>query len=226
LHYECSRARLYRRFFYNLVRQFRAIGGLLVPTKAVYLLVVEGFADWEPAHALAELRRHGQYRVEVVGLSRDSVQSMGGLTVQPSRALADLDLSDIAVFILPGGDRWERQPMEPVLGQTLAALDAAGVPIAAICAATTAIARAGLLHGRRHTSNGLAYLQAQVPGYTEGSNYADVPAVRDRGLITASGLADVEFAAEIMAELGVLSKANRQVWTTLFRSGRVRPGVA
>ena len=53
-----------------------------MPTKAVYLLVVSGFADWEPAHALAELRRHGQYRVEVVGLSPESVESMGGLLVQ------------------------------------------------------------------------------------------------------------------------------------------------
>ena len=196
-----------------------------MPTKAVYLLAIPGFADWEPAHALAELRRHGQYRVEIVGLTRDPVQSMGGLTVQPSCALAGLDLGDIAVFILPGGDRWERQPTEPELGQTLAALDAAGVPIAAICAATTAIARAGLLHGRRHTSNGLAYLQAQVPAYTEAAAYVDAPAVRDRGLITASGLADVEFAAEIMAELGVLSEADRQLWTAIYRSGRLPAGV-
>lgn len=196
-----------------------------MPQKAVYLLAIPGFADWEPAHALAELRRHGQFRVEVVGLSGDPVQSMGGLTVQPSLALAEMDLGDIAIFILPGGDRWERQPIEPELFEALAALDAAGVPLAAICAATTAIARAGLLHGRRHTSNGLAYLQGQVPGYAEGANYVDVPAVRDRGLITASGLADVEFAAEIMAELGVLSEANRQLWTTLFRGGRLSPGV-
>jgi len=26
-----------------------------MPEKAVFLLVVEGFADWEPAHAVAEL---------------------------------------------------------------------------------------------------------------------------------------------------------------------------
>lgn len=192
-----------------------------VPQKAVYLLAIPGFADWEPAHALAELRRHGQYRVEVVGLSRAPVQSMGGLTVQPSVALQDLDLADIAVFILPGGDRWEREPVEPEITKALVALDAAGVPIAAICAGTTAIARTGLLHGRRHTSNGLAYLKANVPGYTESANYVDAPVVRDRGLITASGLADVEFAAEIMAELGVLNEATRQRWTAMFRSGRV-----
>ncbi len=37
-----------------------------MPDKAVYLLVVDRFADWEAAHAVAELRRHGGYRVESV----------------------------------------------------------------------------------------------------------------------------------------------------------------
>ena len=31
-----------------------------MPDKAVFLLVFEGFADWEPSHAVAELRRSGQ----------------------------------------------------------------------------------------------------------------------------------------------------------------------
>jgi putative intracellular protease/amidase len=191
-----------------------------VPAKAVYLLVVPGFADWEPAHAVAELRRNGQYRVEVVGLSTDSVQSMGGITVQPTRSIADVQPADVAVFILPGGDRWE-QPLEPELRALLSTLDRHQVPIAAICGATVAIARAGLIRGRRHTSNGLAYLRQQVPQYAEQEAYVDAPAVRDRGLITASGLADVEFASEIMSELGVLSSDDRTLWTTIFRSGRL-----
>jgi putative intracellular protease/amidase len=190
-------------------------------TKAVYLLVVQGFADWEPAHAIAELRRHGHYRVEVVGLSGNPVQSMGGMTVLPSRTVGSVDTADVAVFILPGGDRWEREPLEPELTRVLHTLDRAGVPIAAICAATTAIVRIGLLRGRRHTSNGLSYLQAQVPEYTDAATYVDAPAVRDRGLITASGLGDVEFAKEIMAELGVLSAEDRERWAMLFRSGRL-----
>src|SRR5690349_1473952 len=128
-----------------------------MPTKAVYFLVVPGFADWEAAHALAELRRHGHYRVEVVGLTRDPIQSLGGLTVQPTLTLAEVDPDDVAVFILPGGDRWEQAPVERELVEALETLEARAVRIAAICAATTAITRAGILRGRRHTSNGLEY---------------------------------------------------------------------
>jgi hypothetical protein len=54
-----------------------------MPEKAVYLLVVEGFADWEPAHAVAELRRHGHYRVESVGLTSAAVRSREGLPFCP-----------------------------------------------------------------------------------------------------------------------------------------------
>lgn len=197
-----------------------------VPAKAVHLLVVPGFADWEPAHAIAELRRHGGYRVEVVGLTDAPVESMGGMRVKPSRSLEEVDPGDVAVFILPGGDRWETEPVEPELVALLHRLDSAGVPLAAICGATVAVARAGLLRGRRHTSNGRAYLAQHAPGYAGFADYVEAPAVRDRGLITASGLADVEFAAQLFDELGVLSESDRGVWLELFRGGRLPPDPA
>ena len=164
--------------------------------------------------------------MEVIGLTTAPVESMGGLMIRPSRSLSEVDPSDVAVFILPGGDRWERSPMEPELAAVLHRLDAAGVPLAAICGATVAITRAGLLRGRRHTSNGRAYLEKQVPDYDAGADYVDAPAVRDRGLITASGLADVEFAAELLGELGVLSEKQLRFWTNLFRTGRAPSSAA
>lgn len=190
-------------------------------SKAVYLLVVEGFADWEPAHALAELRRHGRFRVESVGLTSEAVRSMGGLAVLPSKTVTEVDVSDVAVFILPGGDRWEQAPVEPSLEALLKRLDDGGVPLAAICGATVAIARLGLLRGRRHTSNGLDYLRSHVPGYAEADAYVEAPAVRDRKLVTASGLADVEFARELFEELDVLTPEQRSLWARLFRTGRL-----
>jgi putative intracellular protease/amidase len=197
-----------------------------MPEKAVYLLVVEGFADWEPAHAVAELRRNGQYRVEAVGLTSAPVRSMGGICVLPSTIVTEVDPADVAAFILPGGDRWETSPVEQEIEQLLNRLDAQRVPIAAICAATVAITRLGLLRGRRHTSNGLEYLRSNVPGYSEAANYVDTPAVRDRGLITASGLGDVEFARELFEELNVLSVEDRAAWATIFRSARLPEGAA
>jgi putative intracellular protease/amidase len=196
-----------------------------MPEKAVYLLVVEGFADWEAAHAVAELGRHG-YRVESVGLTTSPVRSMGNIAVLPSKAVQDVDIADVAVLILPGGDRWERQAIEPELAALLRGLDAADVPVAAICGATVAVARLGLLRGRRHTSNGIDYLRTHVPDYADAGTYVDAPAVRDRRLITASGLGDVEFARELFEELEVMEPEMRALWTHAFRSGRMPPGVS
>jgi putative intracellular protease/amidase len=197
-----------------------------MPEKVVYLLVVEGFADWEPAHAIAELRRSGGYQVETVGFTREPVVSMGGMRVLPSKTISEIDPTGAAVYILPGGDRWERDPMESELEELLERLDAQKVPIAAICGATVAVAKLGLLRGRRHTSNGLEYLKAQVPGYAESANYVDAPAVRDRGLITASGLADVEFARELFEELELLTADDRRAWQEIYRTARLPAGPA
>ena len=132
-----------------------------MPEKAVYLFVFEGFADWEPAHAVAELRRNGQYRVGAVGLTAAPVESIGGIRVVPSTTVTEVDPADVAVFILPAeiggracrrtGDRTAAEP--PGRGAH---------SVAAICGATVAIGRIGLLRGRRHTSNGLDYLRSNV----------------------------------------------------------------
>lgn len=189
--------------------------------KGVYLLVVDGYADWEPAHALAELRRAGGYRVETVALSVAPVTSMGGINVLPSKGVSEVDPGDVAAFIMPGGDRWQEAPIEPELVELVKTLDAASVPIAAICAATVAVTRMGLLRGRRHTSNGLSYLQKYAPGYSDADQYVNAPAVRDRGLIMASGLASVEFARELFEELEVMPAATRGIWAQVFRTGKM-----
>lgn len=57
----------------------------------VRIRVFGGFADWEPAHALAELRRSGGLEVAAVGFSEHPVTSMGGLRVLPDTTVDDVD---------------------------------------------------------------------------------------------------------------------------------------
>ena len=156
-------------------------------TPAVHLLVVEGFADWEPAYALAELRRSGGFEIVTVGFTADAVRSMGGVRVLPDKALAAVAVPEVRLLILPGGDLWEGEYPRSELEALLHRLTAADVPIAAICGATLAVARAGLLDDRAHTSNELAYLQRMVPGYAGADRYLDALAVRDRGSSRPAG---------------------------------------
>ena len=155
-----------------------------------------------------------------VGLSEAPVRSMGGLRVLPDRTLEGLDPAAVRLLILPGGEMWEGLPPRAVIEPTLKVLRGAGVPVAAICAATLALARAGLLDDHAHTSNERAYLERMVPEYAGGHRYVNSLAVRDRGLITASGLGPIEFAREIFEELQVFSETDRPVWFHLFKHGR------
>lgn len=188
---------------------------------AVHVLVFDGFADWEPAFALAELRRSGGLEVVTVGFSPAPVRSMGGLSVVPDCVLEGLDPSTVRLLLLPGGDLWEGAYPEPAVTRAITAMHEAGVPIAAICGATIAAARAGLLEDRAHTSNERGYLDAHAPGYRGEARYVDALAVRDRGVVTASGLGPVEFAREIFDELGVFSESDRPLWFHLFKHGRM-----
>ena len=60
------------------------------------------------------------------------IESVGGIKIQPSRTLADIDPNDVAILILPGGNRWEQHPHEPELIRVLTELDSRRIPIAAI----------------------------------------------------------------------------------------------
>ena len=96
----------------------------------------------------------GWVPVRTVGFTQAPITTMGGLRLLPDIALAELPAGADAVrlFLLPGGDLWEGDYPSSSLEPVLRILDAANVPIAAICGATIAVARAGLLRGRRHTS--------------------------------------------------------------------------
>lgn len=190
--------------------------------RAVYVLVFDGFADWEPAHALAELRRWGKRVVRTVGFTADSVLSMGGLRVVPDLTLAEVRPADVELLLLPGGDFWESEAYpRDLLEPLIAALVDASRPIAAICGATLALGRAGVLNNRRHTSNMAGYLSTHAPGYTGNSYYTAAPVERDRHVITASGLCAVDFARAVFAELAIFSAADEALWFDMFKYGRL-----
>ena len=189
----------------------------------VYFLVFDGFADWQAALALCEIRRPGDWQIRTVGFSRAPVTSMGGLTVQPALALAQLDFQCTALLIVPGGHLWQRGEGEPAVA-AIRQLHAAGAPVAAIDSGVLALARAGLLDDCRHTGNWPGQIASQVPSYTGDGQYdAGVLAVSDGGTITASHLGSVEFAREVIHTLDLYSPSDREHWYRLFKHAQLPP---
>jgi putative intracellular protease/amidase len=190
--------------------------------QTVHLFVFNGLADWEPAFAIAGInnprfqQEPGRFRVATVGTTAEMITTMGGVRIQPDLALSELSPTASAILILPGGDIWE-------LGENREAIEKAaeflaiGIPVAAICAATLALARAGFLDNRLHTSNAPEYLKASR--YRGSSLYRNIPAIADGNLITASGTAPVDFAYQIFGTLNLYTDAALNAWYSLFKSG-------
>ena len=104
---------------------------------------------------------------------------MGGLRIVPEIALSAVRPADVELLIIPGGDLWEagdypRRELEKLIK----ALVVESTPIAAICAGTLALGRAGVLDHRSHTSNMPGYLAEHASEYRGGSRYVAAPAVR------------------------------------------------
>lgn len=188
--------------------------------KHVHLYVLNTLADWEPGHLLAELNTgrfltgHQQWPVKTVAATRAAIHSMGGLAVVPDLTVADLRPEDSHLLILPGAETWSEPQHQAVL--TLAAeFLAAGVPVAAICGATIALAQAGMLDNRPHTSNDLDALKYLAPQYRGEQHYQHQPVVQDGNLLTASGVAPAHFAAATLQMLGAMTPDVADAWLTL-----------
>lgn len=189
----------------------------------VYFLVFDGFADWQAALALCEIRRPGDWQVQTVGFSRAPVVSMGGLDVRPELSLAQLDVQSAALLIVPGGHLWQRGEGEPAVA-AIRQVHAAGAPVAGIDSGVLALARGGLLDDCRHTGNWAGQIASQVPGYAGADRYdASVLAVSDGGTITASHLGSVEFAREVIHTLDLYSPSDREHWYRLFKHAQLPP---
>jgi putative intracellular protease/amidase len=190
--------------------------------RTVHLYVCDGFADWEPAHAVAGINNPafqqapGRWRVRTVGDSTDLVRSMGGLAVLPDMPIDLLSPAHSALLILPGGAGWDTGLHAAGAAKAEEFL-AAGVPVAAICGATAGLARRGLLDARRHTSNAATYLAGT--GYAGREHYVDESAVADRGLVTAGGMSALEFARAIFTLLDIYKPEVLEEWYALNKQG-------
>jgi putative intracellular protease/amidase len=190
--------------------------------KIAYLYLLDTMADWEPGFLIAELntarafkKDAEKYTVKTVGITKEPVVTMGGIRIVPDISLEELAIDDAGVLILPGGDTWLEPIHDPIISKVKEFLDA-GVLVAAICGATMGLANAGILDSRAHTSNDLEFLKAVCPNYTGEKFYRNEPSVIDDNVITATGVAPLEFTREVLRALDVLSVETLEAWYNLY----------
>ena len=190
--------------------------------QTVHLLVLDTLADWEPGFAIANIndsghhKRPGEFRVRTVALTEAPVMTRGGVRIVPDLPLAALTPEASAMLILPGADTWDEGKNVEAVEKAKEFLDA-GVPVAAICGATSGLARGGILDTRQHTSNAAEYLAAT--GYKGGHLYRHEAAVTDQNVITASAMHALDFAYHICRRLDLYEPRVLDAWYGLFKTG-------
>ncbi|MHA7262644.1 DJ-1/PfpI family protein [Arthrobacter sp. TMN-37] len=193
----------------------------------VLLYLPEGMADWEVGYASAELsggqflRPERQVSLSTASADGGPIRTMGGMTVIPDTALADLTGDGIDALILPGGTGWEDAAANADVLDLAARLKDRGAPVAAICGAVDALAGAGLLNDVAHTGNTADSLAAHE-GYSGSALYREQLAVAERGMVTAGSWAPVEFAAEIFRTLEVMDEETLASWLLFWGRRDVR----
>ena len=192
--------------------------------KIAYLYVFDTMADWEIGYLTAELNSGRYFKkdatrctVRTVGLTTEPIVTMGGMHIIPDITVEACNAADACILILPGGDTWLEPLHNPIIKKIEEFL-IADVFVAAICGATVGLAQASLLDNRKHTSNDLGYMKAVSPDYAGEAFYRQEPAVTDKKLITASGIAPLEFTREVLKELNVFSSKTLEAWYKLYQT--------
>ncbi|MCU6792588.1 MULTISPECIES: type 1 glutamine amidotransferase family protein [Paenibacillus] len=190
----------------------------------VYLYVFDTMADWEIGYLTAELNSGRYYKkglapskIVTVGIEKTPVTTMGGLKILPDIKLDECSIESTDTLILPGGDTWTETIHQPILKIAQRCLKE-GILVAAICGATMGLAQTGLLNSRPHTSNDLEYLKMICPTYTGKEYYKMESVVTDGKLITASGIAPLEFSVHVLKALGVFSSQTLDAWYSLNKT--------
>lgn len=191
----------------------------------VYVYVLDTLADWELGNVISELNSGRffkedaeQVEVKTVSYSKEAITTMGGMKVMPDCIIEEIAVEQKSVLLLPGADAWNDHKHRAIIEKARELLRVEAT-VCAICGATVALANAGVLDKRSHTSNGPGFLEMVSPSYNGKKLYVDRPSVADNNLITAGCTGALLWAKLIIERLNVFSADTLSAWYEYFRTG-------
>ena len=181
--------------------------------KKTAMLFAEGFEEVE-ALTVVDLLRRAEIVCDIVSLSgADTVTGSHGVTVRADKPFAGTDFDAYDGVLLPGGQPGTANLAadERVLS-LLRQFHASGKLTAAICAAPTVLAKAGLLNGRR----AVCYpgLEDKLTGADAGSE----PVAVDGTVVTSRGVGTaIPFALSLIEYLDSAERAESLAKSIVYR---------
>lgn len=178
----------------------------------VCVLLAPGFEEIE-AITIVDVLRRAEVETTTVGVESLSVIGSHDIAVQADELLADVADTEWDFVVLPGGMPGSANLRDSsAVQQLIATQHARGGRLAAICAAPIALARAGVLEGKRATS---------YPSFAEhlsGSAYVEEAVVVDDNVVTSRGVGTaLPFALQLVEILQGAEVAQRLADAMLVR---------
>ncbi len=147
----------------------------------VLMPLADGVEELEAVTVIDVLRRGG---VDVTSAALGNTQTVTGsrgVKLLADALWASLDTEAFDAIVLPGGGKGTDHLLADTrVIETVQAFDAAGKFVAALCAAPTVLAAAGVLAHRKATC------YPSVAGQL-GKSYEDAPVIADGNIITSQG---------------------------------------
>ena len=177
----------------------------------ILVYLASGFEEIEAVTIIDLLRRVG-LEVTVAGLQPDQVTGSHGITIVPDVLYVDVDPDDYDCLVLPGGQPGtDNLKVNPQVLQTVKKYYQENKLIAAICAAPTILAEAGILQDKKVTS-----YPAESDVF-KSSDYQELSVVKDGMIVTSRGVGTaIEFALELIKIIKGEAARNQQAARILW----------
>lgn len=165
------------------------------PVKSALVLLFPGVEEVEAVAPIDLLRRAGCEVVTATPTTTTSVTGRSAITLVADSTLEKIGGATFDALVLPGGPGVQELRKDPAVADVIRRHHAGGRMLAAICAAPTLLADAGLLAGVRHTAHPSVVTELREA-------YPGAVVVRDGRILTSRGAGTaLEFSLALIAAL-------------------------
>ncbi|GMQ64659.1 DJ-1/PfpI family protein [Vallitalea maricola] len=161
-----------------------------------YVIIYEGFAHFEVILASYFLKTQGD--LVTVGINSNSIVSCEGYRIIPDITLGEVDVAEVDVLIIPGGDL-EEISQDSLLHDVITRVNKQGKVIGAICSGVYHLAKAGVLNGKGYTTT----LDINKLSEFNAAYFKDENCVLDGNVITAKANGYVDFGIKLGEVMGI-----------------------
>lgn len=174
-----------------------------------YILIYEGFANFEVV--IASLILKGKGDVITISVDDKFITSYEGFKFQPHIQISEININDMDVLLIPGGDPKELYGHKEVY-DLIQNANKANVVIGAICAGPIHLAKAGILQDVKYTVSN----EDRNNEYFDQSNYEEADVVVSGNIITSKPSAYVDFAIELGKKMSIFNDESAMKQTEDF----------